>query len=71
MSSAVRVDVATVATDELLAACHRLVPQLSSSSAPLTAVQLAEIVGSPATRVVRGPRRLGTRWSGRGRRGPP
>lgn len=49
MSSAVRVDVATVATDELLAACHRLVPQLSSSSAPLTAAQLGEIVGSPAT----------------------
>lgn len=49
MSSAVRVDVATAATDELLAACHRLVPQLSSSSAPLTAAELGEIVGSPAT----------------------
>ncbi|MEY2741308.1 MAG: GNAT family N-acetyltransferase [Ilumatobacteraceae bacterium] len=49
MSSAVRVDVATAATDELLAACHRLVPQLSSSSAPLTAAELGEIVGSPST----------------------
>jgi len=33
----------------LLAACHRLVPQLSSSSAPLTIAQLREIVDSPAT----------------------
>jgi ribosomal protein S18 acetylase RimI-like enzyme len=49
MASAVRVDAAAAATDELLAACHRLVPQLSSSSAPLTMAQLREIVDSPAT----------------------
>ena len=48
MASAVRVD-AAAATDELLAACHRLVPQLSSSSAPLTMAQLREIVNSPTT----------------------
>ena len=49
MASAVRVDAAAAATDELLAACHRLVPQLSSSSSPLTMAQLREIVDSPAT----------------------
>jgi ribosomal protein S18 acetylase RimI-like enzyme len=45
----VLVSEATEASPELLAALAHLVPQLSSSAAPLTAAQLAEIVDSPAT----------------------
>jgi ribosomal protein S18 acetylase RimI-like enzyme len=45
----VLVSEATEATPELLGALADLVPQLSSSAAPLTAAELAEIVASPAT----------------------
>ncbi|WP_334143013.1 GNAT family N-acetyltransferase [Rhabdothermincola sp.] len=38
-----------VADPEVVAAFQRLTPQLSSSSSPPTAEQLAEIVASPAT----------------------
>jgi len=42
--SAVNVTPVVVASDEILAACHRLIPQLSSSSRPITLAELAEIV---------------------------
>jgi len=42
------VEEATEATPELVEALARLVPQLSSSSPPPTAEQLAEIIGSPS-----------------------
>ena len=48
----VTVEIATEATDELLAAFERLIPQLSSSSPPPDAAQLAEIVTSPATELL-------------------
>jgi len=40
---------ATEATDELVEACKRLIPQLSSSNPPPTREELAEIISSPAT----------------------
>lgn len=43
------VEVVTEVTPELLEALARLVPQLSSSTPPPTASELAELVGSPAT----------------------
>ena len=49
MASTAPVDIASQASDELLAACHRLIPQLSSSAQPLTISELAEIVGSDST----------------------
>lgn len=49
MPSAVDVGIATQASEELLVACLRLIPQLSSSSTPLTTSELAEIINSPST----------------------
>ena len=49
MASSVPVEIATQATEELLAACHRLIPQLSSSSKPISTSELAEIVNSDST----------------------
>jgi len=49
MASAVPVEIATQASEELLAACHRLIPQLSSSARPMTNNELAEIVNSEST----------------------
>jgi ribosomal protein S18 acetylase RimI-like enzyme len=43
------VEEATAATAEILDAIHRLVPQLSSSAAPLTRPELEEMVTSPAS----------------------
>jgi len=37
------------ASDEVVAACHRLIPQLSSSSRPITIGELAEIVEGDST----------------------
>ena len=47
------VEVAPVvsATAELVDAFHRLIPQLSSSSSPITMEQLEEIIGDSATTV--------------------
>ncbi len=42
------VEVVTAVTPELVAAWEGLLPQLSSSAAPVTAAALAEIVDSPA-----------------------
>jgi ribosomal protein S18 acetylase RimI-like enzyme len=49
MASSVPVEIATQATEELLAACHRLIPQLSSSAKPISSSELAEIVNSDST----------------------
>jgi len=47
----VTIDVATEATDELLAAMRRLVPQLSSSATPITNAELTEMIDSDAVTV--------------------
>jgi ribosomal protein S18 acetylase RimI-like enzyme len=47
--SPVKVEIATSADSELLAAVERLVPQLSRSNPPPTADQLDEVATSPAT----------------------
>ena len=49
MASTVPVELAAQASEELLAACHRLIPQLSSSAAPITVDELAEIVNGEST----------------------
>jgi len=49
MASSVPVDIAVQVSDELLSACHRLIPQLSSSAQPLTKDELEEIVSGDAT----------------------
>ena len=49
MASSVPVEIATQATEELLAACHHLIPQLSSSAKPMTNDELAEIIESDST----------------------
>ena len=48
----VTIEIATEATDELASAFARLIPQLSRSSPPPTAAELAEMVHSPATSVL-------------------
>ena len=45
----IRIEEATAATPEVIAAIQRLVPQLSTSAAIPTADEIAEIVASPAT----------------------
>ncbi|GDX34751.1 hypothetical protein LBMAG16_15820 [Actinomycetes bacterium] len=49
MPSAVPVEIASQASEELVAACHRLIPQLSSSAKPITVSELAEIIDSDST----------------------
>ena len=49
---AVQVEIADQTTDELVEAFVRLTPQLSSSAPPPGAVELAEIVASPATHLL-------------------
>ena len=49
MSMATTVVSATEVTDELVEACKRLIPQLSSSNPPPSKEELAEIISSPAT----------------------
>ena len=39
----------TTVTDDVLEACHRLIPQLSSSSSPITRAQLDEIITGSST----------------------
>ena len=45
----ISVHVVTEASSELLAAMHRLVPQLSTTAAPMTLEDLVEVVSSPGT----------------------
>ena len=47
--SAIQVTPVMSASAEVLAACHRLIPQLSSSSAPVSAQELEEIIESDTT----------------------
>lgn len=47
--TSVVVEHVTSATDEVLEACHRLIPQLSSSSSPITRAQLDEIITGSST----------------------
>ncbi len=49
MPSAVPVEIASQASQDLVAACHRLIPQLSSSAQPITVSELAEIINSDST----------------------
>jgi ribosomal protein S18 acetylase RimI-like enzyme len=50
--TAVLVEEATDVTPELLEALARLVPQLSQSAAPIREAELAEMVASPAVRLL-------------------
>jgi len=47
--SVARVEIAGEATDEVLAALHRLIPQLSSSSTPVTVAELRELIDSDSS----------------------
>lgn len=47
--SAIQVTPVMSASADVLAACHRLIPQLSSSSAPISAQELEEIIQSDTT----------------------
>ena len=47
--SAIQVAPVLSASADVLAACHRLIPQLSSSSAPISAQELEEIIESDTT----------------------
>jgi ribosomal protein S18 acetylase RimI-like enzyme len=47
--SVARVEIAGEATDEVITALHRLIPQLSSSSTPVSVDELREIVSSDST----------------------
>lgn len=49
---AVTVELATAATDDLVETVARILPQLSRSSPPPTAAELAEIIDSPASEVL-------------------
>ena len=43
------VEPVVAASDDVVIACHRLIPQLSSSSSPITKSELAEIVDGDST----------------------
>ena len=47
--SAIQVTPLMSASADVLAACHRLIPQLSSSSGPISAQELEEIIQSDTT----------------------
>jgi ribosomal protein S18 acetylase RimI-like enzyme len=49
LMSTVTVGIVVAATDDVIAACHRLIPQLSSSSKPITREELSEIVLGEST----------------------
>lgn len=49
LMTTVVVEPVVTASDDVVAACHRLIPQLSSSSRPITKSELAEIVDSDST----------------------
>jgi ribosomal protein S18 acetylase RimI-like enzyme len=50
--TSIEVTVALAATDELVTAFARLIPQLSSSAAPLSRDTLAEIIAAPSNTVL-------------------
>jgi len=45
----VQVEIANEVTEELVAGLNKLLPQLSTSAAPLSSADVAELVASPAT----------------------
>lgn len=47
--SVLRIEPVQSVSDNIIAACHRLIPQLSSSSRPITVDELKEIVTSEST----------------------
>jgi ribosomal protein S18 acetylase RimI-like enzyme len=49
LMTTVTVGIVVAATDDVIAACHRLIPQLSSSSKPITREELSEIVLGEST----------------------
>jgi len=49
LMTSVVVEPVVAASDDVVAACHRLIPQLSSSSNPITKSELAKIVDGDAT----------------------
>ena len=51
MASTLHVEIYEKASEELLDSCHRLIPQLSSSAAPITVDELAEIVNGDSTKM--------------------
>ena len=48
----VSIEIATSATDELLTSLNQLVPQLSSSAAPLTSQDVEALIANPAVSVL-------------------
>jgi len=49
LMTTVTVGIVVAATDDVIAACHRLIPQLSSSSKPITREELSEIIDGETT----------------------
>jgi len=49
LMTTVTVGLVVAATDDVIAACHRLIPQLSSSSKPITREELSEIIDGETT----------------------
>jgi len=49
LMTTVTVGIVVAATDDVIAACHRLIPQLSSSSKPITPEELSEIIDGETT----------------------
>ena len=47
--SVLRIETVQSVSDNIIAACHRLIPQLSSSSRPITADELKEIITGEST----------------------
>jgi ribosomal protein S18 acetylase RimI-like enzyme len=49
LMTTVVVEIVNATTDDVITACHRLIPQLSSSSKPITREELQEIIDSEST----------------------
>ena len=49
LMTTVTVEIIAATTDDVIAACHRLIPQLSSSSKPITREELKEIIDNEGT----------------------
>jgi len=49
LMTTVTVEIVVVTTDDVIAACHRLIPQLSASSKPITRLEMQEIIDSEST----------------------
>ena len=49
LMATVTVEIVVVTTDDVIAACHRMIPQLSSSSKPITREELNEIIDGEST----------------------